>query len=248
MRFTVSGSAIVAVLLVVLVSAGLWLLLAGGGGTGSRQAAEGSRMTIAPARPSAAPVTIGPTAELRIGPEPAIMVTPGDGPRTVIRESVTVRTASPVIVTPSPISPVEIGPAPAMVVTVTPSPGPVAVAPSAPMILEPVRRGVWDERGWSKLGDSGREVFAGNYEVLERRSGQRRRYQGRVEMQRGVAVPHIAAPPPGITGHPKWACFHRMGDRDWFRINWHRPARHADDAILYVEKILDEVLNGPRQN
>jgi hypothetical protein len=30
----------------------------------------------------------------------------------------------------------------------------------------------------------------------------------------------------------------------WFQLNWHRGANNVDDAILYLEKVLDEAVNG----
>jgi hypothetical protein len=32
-------------------------------------------------------------------------------------------------------------------------------------------------------------------------------------------------------------------DGAWFHVNWRQPARNADEAILYLEKVLDEAIN-----
>jgi hypothetical protein len=53
---------------------------------------------------------------------------------------------------------------------------------------------------------------------------------------------YIADPPPEIRRHPHGACFQLYRD-PWFQLHWSRPARNPDDAILYMERVLDESIN-----
>lgn len=177
----------------------------------------------APARqPTAAPLIIGPSATLVVGPTDA-------SPR-VVGPALAIR------VGPSSEEPVRVGPShePARV-----------VGPAEPWVVEPPPRGAWDERGWTRRNDNGRTTYEGYYQIRDQRTQQWRRFAGRVMVGRGSTTSYIADPPPEVKHHPKGPCF-MMTKAPWFQLNWHRPATNVDDAILYVEKILDEALNGRR--
>ncbi len=128
-----------------------------------------------------------------------------------------------------------VGPARAAAPTKTlPGPAPVVQAPP---------RGAWDERGWQHWRERGGTVYAGYYRLLDRRLVQQRRFPGRVIIAGKQVQAYIADPPPEIGRHPKGPCFQLTSGR-WFRVHWHRPAENVDEAILYIERILDEAING----
>jgi hypothetical protein len=118
----------------------------------------------------------------------------------------------------------------------------VAVAPTIPSIVEPPPRGAWEERGWTRKQENGHAVYEGHYQVTDRRTNQVRRFRGRVVQQHGLAITYIADPPAEIKRHRKGPCFQLL-KAPWFQLNWHRGAANVDDAILYLEKVLDEAVN-----
>ena len=144
-----------------------------------------------------------------------------------------------IVVGPRPVT--VVGPAARAALVIGPSQT-LTAPPRAALQVAPPRRAVWDEKGWS-LDRSGRAaVYRGDFQVTERRSGQRRRFHGRIDAAHNEWVPYICEPPAGIRSHPKGPCFNLI-DNGWYRIHWHRPPRNVDDAILYVERVLDEVIN-----
>lgn len=139
-----------------------------------------------------------------------------------------------ILVGPTPDGPVQIGPSEAPV---------VVVGPASVLIVEPPPRGAWDERGWTVRRSNSQATYEGYYHVLDRRTSRLQRYAGRVVARNGRVVPYIADPPHQIKRHPKGPCF-KPWNLPWFCVEWRRPATNVDDAILYVEKVLDEALNG----
>lgn len=109
-----------------------------------------------------------------------------------------------------------------------------------PLTIAPARRAAWDDRGWSEQVDGTRLVYEGAYQI-RRRNGQAVTFPGRIVVDGTSVVPYIADPPPAIKRHPKGPCF-QLSQAPWFRVHWRRPAHNVDDALLYVERILAEVL------
>jgi hypothetical protein len=128
----------------------------------------------------------------------------------------------------------------------------IVVGPSKPIVVSPQRRtgivigpqprGVWNEQGWncSRLGN--RHVYEGFFRATNLQAGQHFRFEGRIIAERGEFLTYIANPPPGIRHHPKGACF-AAETPPWFRLHWHHAPQNVDEAILYMEKVLSEVLN-----
>lgn len=115
----------------------------------------------------------------------------------------------------------------------------IRVQPPKAVTVTPPERGAWDERGWTRTVGGGRETYEGFFMVGTRQ------FRGRIEVRnhsRNVEV-YIYNPPREIKHHPHGACFQLVGD-DWFYLHWSRPARNVDDAILYMERVLDESING----
>ena len=121
----------------------------------------------------------------------------------------------------------------------------VAVAPLVAVTIEAPPRAAWDDRGWRLGQHGGEQVYTGWYHVTNRNTGQPLRFEGRITERGRTVVPYIADPPVDIRRHPKAPCF-TVTHAPWFRIHWYRPAANVDDALLYVERILDEAINGRR--
>ncbi|MGI8640422.1 MAG: hypothetical protein ACR2MG_10825 [Pyrinomonadaceae bacterium] len=136
--------------------------------------------------------------------------------RPIQRQAVVVKPASVVVIQPKAVDVITVQPLRAVTVT-------------------PPERGAWDERGWTRTLRGGRETYEGYYVV------GMRRFRGRIEASnrgRGVMA-YIYNPPREIKHHPHGACFQLVSD-NWFHLHWSRPARNVDDAILYMERVLDE--------
>jgi hypothetical protein len=177
-------------------------------------------------------IPVGPSPALIVGPSPSVLIAPSAAPTLTVY--------------PSTDLAVVVGPQSPPPILVSPRRPEIVVAPAPVATIKPPPRGTWEERGWTRHGIRGREAYDGQYEITERTSGQRRRFPGRIEMHQGIARPFVANLPDGIQRHPKWPCFHQAGKSGWFEVNWAHPARHGDEAILYVERVLDEVVNTRR--
>jgi hypothetical protein len=126
--------------------------------------------------------------------------------------------------------------------------GPAQAAPRKPGLkrgaaiqVGPQARGAWDEKGWVRESQDGKQVYRGAYLVTGRRSHRQHRFAGQIVSDQNHMVVYIADPPPQIKNHPKGPCFARKNG-PWFQLHWHRPARNVDEAILYVEQLLSEAL------
>lgn len=140
--------------------------------------------------------------------------------RPVQRETVVIKPVSVVVIQPKAVETVTIRPSQAVSVT-------------------PPERGAWDERGWTRSISGRNEIYEGYFVVGARRC------RGRIEARnRGRDIrAYIHNPPPEIKRHRHSACF-QLTRNDWFYLHWARPARNVDDAILYMERVLDESING----
>jgi hypothetical protein len=116
------------------------------------------------------------------------------------------------------------------------------VTPTARALVEKVLRPAWEEKGWATTQRDGRTVYQGFFEVVERRANRRRRFSGVIAHDSSGFTAYIADPPPEIRRHPKGGCF-AMTQAPWFRVHWLKAPRDVDNAILYVETVLDESLN-----
>lgn len=118
----------------------------------------------------------------------------------------------------------------------------VLIQPVAPVLIQPPLRGAWQEKGWTRKLNAGSATYSGQYIVNNKLLGQKQHFQGRIEVANHEIIPFVADPPTGLSSHPKGPCF-SMVSPGWFRVHWHRPPNNVDDAILYVERVLNEVLN-----
>ncbi len=120
------------------------------------------------------------------------------------------------------------------------------IGPSTKSTVAPPQRGAWDERGWSREQKCGEEVYKGFFQVANQRTRTTQTFPGVIFLRRKKIITCIADPPPQIKRHPKGPCFVPI-QKPWFRLNWFRPAKCVDDAILYMERILDECINGRKR-
>lgn len=148
---------------------------------------------------------------------------------------------APLVIGPNGSKPIVIGPDDRAALWVNPEQV-IRIGPAAEIVVQPPHRGLWDERGWTWEKQNGQRFFQGYYQVYHSRTGERRTWPGRIFVRGRDVSLYIAGPPQNLNRHPKWPCFHQEEGR-WFRLNWHRAARNVDDAILYMERILDEVIN-----
>ncbi|REJ76319.1 MAG: hypothetical protein DWQ47_11970 [Acidobacteria bacterium] len=156
-------------------------------------------------------------------------------------DPVAIKAGDAVVIPPSSGEPVRIKPTEAIVVSAAPATS-TRIAVAKPVTVKPPRRGAWDERGWTKQADGRNEVYEGFFVA----GGNR--FQGRIETarrSRQISV-YIRNPPPEIKRHRKGPCFQLLKN-GWFRLHWTRPARNVDDAILYMERILDESLRNRKR-
>lgn len=138
-----------------------------------------------------------------------------------------------------PQNPIRVRPSQRPALTV--GPATTIVSTTTAVTVIPPRRGVWEDKGWTCHQNGGQLLYTGRFEIRQRSNGRRHSFDGRVEMVRQEPIPFISNPPAAIKTHSKGPCFMLDHDR-WYRIHWHRPPKNVDDAILYVEKILSEVL------
>jgi len=172
--------------------------------------------------PTSALLVIGPAEEVepRAEPVPALVIGPSE----------------PILVRPSATGTFVIGPS---------HEPPVLVAPPQALTVEPPQRAAWDDRGWVKKSENGQEIYEGNYQIADQRSGQMRRFRGVIVVNRGEVLPYIADPPAELRRHPKHPCF-QLFRAPWFKMHWERAAGNVDDAILYIQRVLDEAINERR--
>lgn len=179
-----------------------------------------------------------------VGPSEAILIAPLEGATYGIDiigpEAITLAAPQERIIVGPGARPIHVGPVEPIVIERSRTV--VTAAPGRIVTIEPPQRGAWDEKGWVLTKKGERRIYDGQYEVVQRRVGLRRQFPGRVAVSANETIAYIAGPPAEIKHHPKGPCFMRFNDT-WFRVNWHRAAKNVDDAILYVEKVLDEAIN-----
>jgi len=122
-------------------------------------------------------------------------------------------------------------------------PAPPGARCESVLTIAPPPRAFWDERGWHCVRQDGCLLYTGEYRIRDRRTRQVQRFPGCVRVRGPQVETYIASPPAAVRHHPKGPCFQYL-DGSWFRLHWHHAPRSADEAILYVERILDEAVNG----
>ena len=121
------------------------------------------------------------------------------------------------------------------------NPGPTQlISPGASIIIRPQPRGVWDDQGWYREANFEGQCYTGYYQVTSK-NGQKYSFPGKIITTRIEVQAYISNPPAQIKRHEKGPCF-QLADPPWFFVHWHIQPTKVDDAILYIENILYEVL------
>lgn len=121
-------------------------------------------------------------------------------------------------------------------------PRPQVLGPQPALTVTPPARKAWDEKRWHRLREGVAAHYVGAYRVFDRKRSQWRTFDGRVIDDHAEIKAYVSDPPPELKTHRKGPCF-QLVRAPWFRIHWHRAPKSVDDALLYVERLLDECLN-----
>jgi hypothetical protein len=127
------------------------------------------------------------------------------------------------------------------------------VGPAVPVIgprpaqtVAPPPRFAWDEKRWRHKETGGRTEVSGPYRVFDRRQRAWREFAGHLISESGRVSAYIADPPAEMKGHRHGPCL-QFVQHPWFRLHWSTEPRSLDDALLYMERMLDESINGTRR-
>jgi hypothetical protein len=120
--------------------------------------------------------------------------------------------------------------------------GPLVIGPRASCTVAPPPRFAWDEKRWHARENGGTLALVGRYRVFDRRRSAWREFDGRVVADGGGIAAYVADPPPEVKLHRHGPCL-QLARPPWFRLHWSSAPRTPDDALLYVERMLDEALN-----
>lgn len=119
----------------------------------------------------------------------------------------------------------------------------VVVGPKPTTTIVPPPRQAWDEKRWHRFMNAGKAEMVGAYRIFDRRRRTWRQFDGRIIQQQYEFATYIADPPPEVKHHQHGHCL-QLIRTPWFRLHWNRPPKTVDDALLYVERLLDEAING----
>jgi hypothetical protein len=101
-----------------------------------------------------------------------------------------------------------------------------------PGVVKATAGPVWIDKGWLKISAT---TYAGYFDVPGRG-----RWSGKVKMgSTGFLGTYILNPPVVVRNHEKWHCFSHQGD-GWYNVHMAKKPRTIDEAILNVERILNE--------
>jgi hypothetical protein len=121
-------------------------------------------------------------------------------------------------------------------------PRPTVIVPSPSTTITPPPRFAWDEKRWRRVQDNQAAHYVGAYRVWNQHTQAWCDFDGRLVEEASRIKAYVADPPPEIKGHPKGPCF-QLVRVPWFRVHWRRNPNTVDEALLYVERLLDECLN-----
>jgi hypothetical protein len=121
-------------------------------------------------------------------------------------------------------------------------PAPQVIGPKPAHTVTPPPRFAWDEKRWHRDDTNGRTEVCGKYRVYDRRRGFWREFDGHLTGNRGIISAYIADPPLEVKHHRHGACF-QLVQHPWFRLHWNTQPQTIDDALLYMERVLDEAIN-----
>ena len=124
-------------------------------------------------------------------------------------------------------------------------PRPQVIGPRPSTVVGAPPRFAWDEKRWRRLDGNGQTELVGRYRVHDGRRNRWHEFDGRLVQRNGEIAAYIADPPLELKQHPHGSCV-QLVNAPWFRLHWNRQPRNLDDGLLYMERMLDESLNGRR--
>ena len=130
-------------------------------------------------------------------------------------------------------------------VVIKPQPA-VIVGPgsSVTRVIPPARQ-AWDEKRWHRFERGGQTELIGAYRLFDRHRNTWRIFDGRIVQQGRIVATYIADPPVEVKRHRHAPCL-QLVKAPWFRLHWNREPKTLDQALLYMERLLDEAINGTR--
>jgi hypothetical protein len=124
-------------------------------------------------------------------------------------------------------------------------PGPQVIGPKPGAIVAAPPRFAWDEKRWRRIDGAGQTELVGRYRVLDRQRRRWHEFDGRlIERDRDIAA-YIADPPIEMKHHRHGACL-QLVQAPWFRLHWSSRPKNLDDALLYMERMIEESFNERR--
>jgi hypothetical protein len=123
------------------------------------------------------------------------------------------------------------------------SPRGTVIGPSPDVTVEAPPRFAWDEKRWRPVHEGNSTNLAGRFEVFDHRRETWRRFDGRLVQERYGIATYIADPPPELRRHRHGPCL-QLVEVPWFRLHWRHAPSTLDDGLLYMERLLDEAING----
>ncbi len=120
------------------------------------------------------------------------------------------------------------------------------IGPKPAATVVPPPRFAWDEKRWQRRASNAGMELVGQYRVFDRKRQRWRTFDGQIVQQGTTIATYIAHPPVELSHHRHAACL-QLVEAPWFRLHWDRIPRTLDDALLYMERMLDESINGRRR-
>lgn len=121
-------------------------------------------------------------------------------------------------------------------------PAPMVIGPASAVTIEAPARQAWDEKRWRRIVEGDDVRVVGAYRVFDRRQGIWREFDGEVRQQGRRITTYIANPPIELKTHRHGSCL-MLVEPPWFLLHWERRPSTIDDALLYMERLLDEAIN-----
>ncbi len=120
------------------------------------------------------------------------------------------------------------------------------IGPSPDLVIAAPARFAWDEKRWQHKRAGDRQEFTGQYRVFDRQGRTWREFHGYISHHGTEIAAYIADPPLEMRRHPHGACL-QLTNAPWFRLHWNRHPSTVDDALIYMERMLDESFNQGRR-
>lgn len=121
-------------------------------------------------------------------------------------------------------------------------PRPQVIGPKPSTTVQAPARFAWDEKQWRQSTSGDAIELIGRYRVFDESRKRWREFDGRLVQHGTDIAAYVADPPQEIRRHRHGACL-QLVNPPWFRLHWQRSPKNLDQALLYLERMLDESLN-----